>query len=86
MVSSYITVIIDPCCVFLKFHLLPLLRMTGLLIDHGLVLEMDKDGQVVRSLHDEGGHTTSTTSHILEVDNSLLIGSYHAPYLIRVKL
>ena len=71
---------------FLKFNLVPLLRRVGVIPDYGLVLEMDGEGRVVRSLHDMGGETTSTTSHIVEIDNSLLIGSYHAPYLLRVKL
>ena len=52
-----------------------------------MVLELDKDGQVLRSLHDKGGHLTSSTSHILEMeDGELLIGSFNAPYLIRVQL
>ena len=54
---------------------------------HGIVLELDKDGQVVRSLHDKGGHLVSSTSQILEKEGGeLFIGSYHAPFLVRLQL
>ena len=54
---------------------------------HAMVLELDKNGYVVRGLHDKGGHLTSPTSHILEREGGeLLIGSYDAPYIIRVQL
>ena len=70
----------------LQFNLLHWMIALGLIPQHGLVLELDKDGQVIRSLHDVGGETTRATSHILELDNSLLIGSYDAPFLVRVEL
>lgn len=57
-----------------------------LLPKHGLVLEVGPDGQLVRSLHDQGGQITHATSHILDRGNSLLIGSYFAPYLLELDL
>lgn len=44
------------------------------------------EGRVRHSLHDKGGGMTTSTSHILEVENTLLIGSYHARYLLKVSL
>lgn len=63
-----------------------MLEGIGLLPAHGLVLELDGDGKVVRSLHDVGGQVTAATSHIKEIDGVLYIGSYSAPYLVSVKL
>ena len=69
----------------LQFHLLPYIEM--LLPPHAMVLELDKDGHVVRSLHDKGGHLTPSTSHILEREGGeLLIGSYLKPFLVKVQL
>lgn len=51
-----------------------------------MVLELSREGKVIRSLHDKGGTLTSATSQILELGDTLLIGSYKAPYIIRVKL
>lgn len=70
----------------MQFNLIPILKWLGFLPAHGLVLELDKEGKVVRSLHDKGEKLTDSTSHILERDNSLVIGSYHAPFLLRVNL
>ena len=60
--------------------------LEAMLPHHGLVLELDGEGHVKRSFHDVGGEVTTTTSHILELDDVLVIGSYHAPYLVKLKL
>ena len=54
---------------------------------HGLVLELDNEGHVIRSLHDKGGLVVSTASHILELrKGELLIGSFEDRYLVRLQL
>ncbi len=79
--------LINPCCMHpLQFNLVPLLQWIGLLPEHAMVLELSREGKVIRSLHDKGGTLTSATSQILELGDTLLIGSYKAPYIIRVKL
>ena len=53
---------------------------------HSLILEVNPSGEIVQSLHDYGGDTTSATSHILDLGDRLLIGSYFAPFLLELKL
>ncbi len=53
---------------------------------HGLLVELDSNGHVLRSFHDRGGHKTAATSHVLDLGGSLLIGSYYAPYLLKLDL
>ena len=64
--------------------LMPLVEM--LFPKHGLVLEIGTDGQIVRSLHDQGGYITFATSHILDRGDNLIIGSYFAPFLVQVDI
>lgn len=53
---------------------------------HGLIVEIDADGAIVQSFHDEGGDVTYATSHVLDLGEKLLIGSYFAPFLLELKL
>lgn len=53
---------------------------------HGLVLELDASGQIKQSLHDQSGDVTYATSHILELEDRLLIGSYFEPFILEVPL
>ncbi len=54
---------------------------------HGLALELDEEGHIIRSLHDQGGSVTFATSQVLELENGeMFVGSYFAPYLIRLKI
>ena len=47
---------------------------------------MDESGHIVRSLHDQGGEVTTSVSHVLDLGDSLVIGSYHAPFVLKVDL
>ena len=55
---------------------------------YGLILELDTDdGHIVRSYHDPGGEVVEGTSEVVELDkDSIYIGSYSAPYLVRATL
>ena len=64
----------------LQLGLAPIFEMT--LPHHAMVVELDSAGEVVRSLHDRGGQVTSSVSHVLDQTDRLLMGSYHAPYLV----
>lgn len=47
---------------------------------HGLIIEVDTRGQITRSLHDEGGEVIESISHVLDIGDRLLLGSYEAPH------
>ena len=47
---------------------------------HTLVIEVDLDGRIVRSLHDKGGRVLRSVSHVLDLGDRLLLGSYEAPH------
>lgn len=69
---------------FLQLHLLPLVER--FFPKHGLIVELDANGRVFRSLHDQGGDVVVSTSHVLDMGDTLLIGSYSCPYIIKVNL
>ncbi len=71
-------------CMLLQLGLVSIAE--SLVPKHGLVLELDNGGHIVRSLHDQEGLTTHATSHILDLQDQLLIGSYFEPFLIEVEL
>ncbi|XP_076464184.1 adipocyte plasma membrane-associated protein-like [Babylonia areolata] len=60
--------------------------MTSLIPKHGLVVELDKDGNILRSLHDPQGHHVPAVSEAMERDGVLHLGSYYLPYMSRVYL
>ena len=52
----------------------------------GLVVELDNDGKIIRSLHDSNGETISGVSEVEEdFDGTLYLGSYRSPYIGKVK-
>uniref|UniRef100_A0A4W3H2Q9 Adipocyte plasma membrane-associated protein n=1 Tax=Callorhinchus milii TaxID=7868 RepID=A0A4W3H2Q9_CALMI len=53
---------------------------------YGLVLELDEDGSVRRSLHDPHGVVVPSVSEAHEHEGYLYLGSYHAPFLCRLDL
>ena len=71
-------------CVLLQFDLLPLLEK--IIPTHVMVLELDEQGNVVRSLHDNNAEVTGPASTVLDMGDKLLLGSYFAPYLVVVPL
>ncbi|KAL8605746.1 hypothetical protein ACOMHN_066262 [Nucella lapillus] len=56
-----------------------------LLPKYGLLIELDEDGQIVRSLHDPTGARVSATSEVEEKDGMLYVGSFSLPFLTRVR-
>lgn len=47
---------------------------------HALIIEVDEDGRILRSFHDDGGKVLGSISHVLDLGDRLLLGSYEAPY------
>ena len=68
----------------LQLYLLPLVE--SLFPKYGLILELDVNGQISKSLHDKGGDVVTSTSHVLDLGDTLLLGSYQSPYIIKVNL
>lgn len=48
---------------------------------YGLVLELDRDGQILRSLHDEDGKVLGFVTSALEQDGTLWLGSLSEPHV-----
>jgi coenzyme PQQ biosynthesis protein B len=52
----------------------------------GLVLELDDEGNVLRSLHDTTGEHMATITSVEEVDGTLHLGTLHAAQIGRLRL
>ena len=52
----------------------------------GLILELDGEGNVVRTLQDPEGEVIVTITSVEEVDDQLYLGTLHEPYFGRLKL
>ena len=55
---------------------------------YGLIAELDADdGHIVRSYHDPQGGVVREATEVFELDgDNVYIGSYVAPYLVKVDL
>ncbi|XP_076442475.1 adipocyte plasma membrane-associated protein-like [Babylonia areolata] len=53
---------------------------------YGLIIEMNEEGEIIRSLHDPTGTKVPATSEGEEKDGVLYMGSYNLPFLSRVSL
>jgi sugar lactone lactonase YvrE len=53
---------------------------------YGLVLELDADGKLLRSLHDSDGDPVNTVTSVEEHDGHLYLGTLHERGIRRVKL
>eukprot|EP00918_Siedleckia_nematoides_P027632 GHVU01059557.1.p1 GENE.GHVU01059557.1~~GHVU01059557.1.p1 ORF type:complete len:428 (-),score=40.76 GHVU01059557.1:198-1481(-) len=53
---------------------------------YGILVEIDDNGQIVRSLQDPTGKHLNAVSEIEEVDGTLYFGSFMAPYLAKLDL
>ena len=51
-----------------------------------MILLIDEEGKVIRSLHDPTGQIITQPTEAYEMDDELLIGSFSQPYLSRLKL
>ena len=69
----------------LQLHLAQLIAESA--PKHALIFEVDSQGQITRSLHDQGGHVLhGAISHVLDLGDRLLLGSYEAPHAAVVPL
>lgn len=68
------------------FQLVSQEAMVSMIPKHGLLLELDKDGKVIRTLHDPTGKQVPAVSEAEEKNGVLYLGSYYLPYLSRVYL
>ncbi|XP_005989491.1 adipocyte plasma membrane-associated protein isoform X2 [Latimeria chalumnae] len=59
----------------------PLLLYSILLRKHGLVLEVDEQGEIVDSFHDPDGSVTWSISDAFEHDGKLYLGNTELPFL-----
>ena len=53
---------------------------------YGLILEMDTEGNILRSYHDSQGAVLTEASEVMDLGNKLYIGSYHSPHIIELEL
>lgn len=51
---------------------------------HGMIIELSKDGEILRSLHDPTGEVVDTVSEVLDTGDALYLGSFKAPYLVKL--
>lgn len=51
-----------------------------------MVARMDEGGKIVEALHDQGGRTLYSISEAFELGNELIIGSFEAPFIGKLKL
>ena len=71
-----------PAC----FQLVSQEAMVSMIPKHGLLLELNKDGKVIRTLHDPTGKQVPAVSEAEEKNGVIYLGSYNLPYLSRVYL
>lgn len=50
---------------------------------YGLVLGLDRDGEIVEALHDPGGRQVRTITSVEEVDGALYLGNLHGDWIGR---
>lgn len=53
---------------------------------YGLVIELDMEGNIVRSLHDQSGATLPACSEVHDEKGVLYFGSYFLPFLGRLDI
>ncbi|XP_071832561.1 adipocyte plasma membrane-associated protein-like isoform X2 [Apostichopus japonicus] len=51
---------------------------------HGMIIELSKDGEIIRSFHDPTGEVIDSVSEVLDTGDALYLGSYKAPYLAKL--
>ena len=53
---------------------------------HTMVLLVDEEGKVIKSMHDPSGKVMGGISEALELNNELIIGSFLAPFVAKITL
>lgn len=51
-----------------------------------MIIELDQEGLIKRSLHDPTGEVVGSVSEVLDTGDALYLGSFHAPYLVKVDM
>ena len=83
---------VDRCTVYvmivllLCFQLVSQEAMLSMIPQYGLLVELDKNGKVISTLHDPTGKQVPAVSEAEEKDGVLYLGSYDLPFLSRVYL
>ncbi|VDK86029.1 unnamed protein product, partial [Onchocerca ochengi] len=52
---------------------------------HALILQLNEEGQIIASAHDPTGQVIEGVSQVTEADEYLYLGSYHAPFIARLR-
>ena len=53
---------------------------------YGLLIEIDNEGNILRSFHDPTGKVVPSVSEVEEHDGILYMGSYYLPYISTLDL
>lgn len=53
---------------------------------YGLIVEVNEEGQVIRSLHDPTGEVIPAVSEVEDKEGVLYLGSYNLPFMGRLYL
>ena len=61
-----------------------LIRLLGR--PYGLLLEINQDGEIIRSLHDPSGGNIPAVSEVEDINGVLYLGSYFSPFIGRLDL
>ncbi|KAJ8045375.1 Adipocyte plasma membrane-associated protein [Holothuria leucospilota] len=51
---------------------------------YGLVIELNKDGEIINSLHDPTGEVIDSVSEVLDTGDALYLGSFKSPFLAKL--
>ncbi|XP_041469519.1 adipocyte plasma membrane-associated protein-like [Lytechinus variegatus] len=61
-------------------------QIVNLMPQYGLIIELNQEGEIVQSLHDPTGKIVPSVSEVLDTGKALYLGSYHAPYLLKLDM
>ncbi|XP_072042327.1 adipocyte plasma membrane-associated protein-like [Amphiura filiformis] len=61
-------------------------KLLSLLPTYGMIIELDQEGLIRRSLHDPTGEVVGSVSEVLDTGDALYLGSFSAPYLVKVDM
>lgn len=53
---------------------------------YGLIIELDSQGKIIRSLHDPRASVISSVSEVEDVNGVLYLGSFQAPFIGKLDL
>ncbi len=53
---------------------------------YGLIVELNTEGQITRSLHDPTGEVIGAVSEVEDDFGTLYLGSYYAPFIGKTQL